>query len=193
MIEKQDDLTEIPHIGLTRMKLLNDSGITSIKQLHELSLEKLGEIKWIGEHSAKLIKNSVSEYYRERYEKLPDKTASGKAKKNQKINRDLQKRIKRLHKSLNRANEKLKPLWEKKYVKFYVDFKKKFKKLKARLGVLNRIKEDLPNKDKKNIIKKADSLIVTLKKVGKKPKKKKYKQTTQEIQSFSRLLRDVIS
>ena len=55
MIEKQDDLTEIPHIGITRMKLLNDSGITSIKQLHELSLEKLGEIKWIGEHSAKLI------------------------------------------------------------------------------------------------------------------------------------------
>ena len=128
MIEKQDDLTEIQHIGLTRMRVLNDSGITNIRQLHELSLEKLGKIKWIGEHSAKLIKDSVSEYYRERHEKLPDKTASGKARKNQKVNRDLQKRIKRLHKNLNRVNEKLKPLWEKKYVKLYIDFKKKFKK-----------------------------------------------------------------
>jgi uncharacterized FlaG/YvyC family protein len=190
---KQEDLSEIKHVGLTRMRLLNDSGIINIKQLHEMSLEKLSDIKWIGEHSAKMIKNSVSEYYREKHEKLPGKTASDKEKKNQKINRDLQKRIKRLHKNLNRVNENLKPLWEKKYLELYIDFKKKFKRLKARLSALGRIKEDLPKKDRKNIIKKADTLIITLKKVGKKPKKKKYKQTTQEIQSFSRLLRDIIS
>ena len=45
MIVKQDDLTEIKHIGLTRMRLLNNSGITNIRQLHEMPLEKLGEIK----------------------------------------------------------------------------------------------------------------------------------------------------
>ncbi len=190
---KQDDLTQLKHVGVSRMKLLNDVGITTIEQLYEMPLEKLSEIKSIGRHYGKLIKNSVNEHYREKHEKLPGKTASDKERKTQKINRDLKKRIKRLHKNLNRVNENLKPLWEKKYLELYVDFKKKFKKLKARLNALGRIKEDLPEKDKKNIIKKADTLIITLKKVGKKPKKKKYKQTTQEIQSFSRLLRDIIS
>jgi len=190
---KQDDFTQLKHVGVYRMKLLNDFGITTIEQLNEIPLEKLSEIKSIGRHYAKLIKDSVNEYYREKQEKLPGKTASDKERETQKINRDLQKRIKRLHKNLNRVNENLKPLWEKKYLELYVDFKKKFKKLKARLNALGRIKENLPKKDKKNIIKKADTLITTLKKVGKKPKKKKYKQTTQEIQSFSRLLRDIIS
>ena len=190
---KQDDLIQLKHVGVSRMKLLNDVGITSIEQLYETPLEKLSEIKSIGRHYAELIKNSVNEHYREKHEKLPGKAASDKERQNQKINRDLKKRIKRLHKNLNRVNENLKPLWEKKYLELYVDFKKKFKKLKARLSTLGRIKEDLPEKDKKNIIKKVDTLIITLKKVGKKPKKKKYKQTTQEIQSFSRLLRDIIS
>ena len=190
---KQDDLTQLKHVGVSRMKLLNNVGITTIKQLYEIPLEKLSEIKSIGRHYAKLIKNSVNEHYREKHEKLPGKTASDKERKPQNVNRDLKKRIKRLHKNLNRVNENLKPLWEKKYLELYVDFKKKFKKLKARLKAFGRIKEDLPEKDKKNIIKKADTLIITLKKVGKNPKKKKYKQTTQEIQSFSRLLRDIIS
>jgi len=193
MIMKQDDFTQLKHVGVSRMKLLNDVGITTIEQLYEMPLEKLSKIKSIGRHYAKLIKNSVNEHYREKSEKSLGKPGAAKEKKVEKINRDLQKRIKKLHKNLNRVNENLKPLWEKKYLELYIDFKKKFKKLKARLSALGRIKEDLPKKDKKNIIKKADALIITLKKVGKKPKKKKYKQTTQEIQSFSRLLRDIIS
>ncbi|MFC1516284.1 hypothetical protein ACFL7E_05935 [Thermodesulfobacteriota bacterium] len=190
---KQDDLTRLNHIGATRMRLLNDSGITNIKQLHEMPLEKLAEIKSIGEHYAKLIKNSVSDYYREKQEKLSGMTASARERKTEKINRDLQKRIKRLHKNLNRVNENLKPLWEKKYLRLYIDFKKRFTKLKIRLSALGRIKEDIPKKDKKKIIKKADALILNLKKVGKKPKKKKYKQTIQEIQSFSKMIRDILS
>ncbi len=189
---RQDDLTKLKHVGVSRMQLLNDVGITTVEQLYEMPLEKLSEIKSIGRHYALLIKDSVNKHYREKSEKVPTRTASDKARKTRKSNRDLKKRIKRLHKNLNRVNEDLKPLWQKKYLKLYIDFKKKFKKLKSRLSVLGRMEEDIPEKDKENIIKKADTLIITLKKVRKKPKKK-YKQTTQEIQSFSKLLRDVIS
>ena len=190
---KQDDLTCLKHVGIARMKLLNDSGITTIKQLHDIPFDKLAEVKSIGEHYAKLIKNSVSEHYRDKREKLPGETESAKNRKTDKINRDLRKKIKRLYKRLNRVNENLKPLWEKKYLILYIDFKKSFTKFKARLNVLDQIVEDLPKKDKKHIIKKVDTLILNFKEVGKKPKKKKYKQTIQEIQSFSRLLRDIIS
>ena len=38
---KQDDLTQLKHVGMSRMKLLNDFGIKTLKQLHELPLEKL--------------------------------------------------------------------------------------------------------------------------------------------------------
>ena len=190
---EQDDLTEIKHIALNRMRLFNDLGIKTIKQLREMPLEKLAGIKSIGTHYAKLIKNSVAEYDRVKHEKLSDQTAAAKEGKPRKITRDLQKRIKRLHKNLNRVNENLKPLWQKKYLELYIDFKKQFKKLKTRLSALGRIKEDLPKKERENIINKADALILNLKKVGKNPKKKKYKQTIQEIQSFSRVLRDIIS
>ena len=73
---KQDDLTDIKHVGLTRMRLLNDLGITTIKQLREIPLEKLAETKSIGTHYAKLIKNSVNEYYKEKKKKLSARTVS---------------------------------------------------------------------------------------------------------------------
>ena len=193
MIMKQDDITEIKHVGLTRMRLLNDLGITTINQLHEMPLEKLAETKSIGAHYAKLIKNSVNDYYKEKKKKLPVGTVSFKEKEINQINRDLQKKAKRLNKNINRVNEQLKPLWEKKYLELYIEFKKRSTKLKSRLEALGKIQQDLPQKDKKKIIKKADALILNLKKVGEKPKKKKYKRTIQEIQSFSRLLRDIIS
>ena len=190
---KQDDLTQLKYVGVSRMKLLNDIGITTIKQLYEMPLEKLTEIKSIGEHYAKLIKNSVTECYREKDEKLPEKIVSAKEKKINEINQDLQKKIKSLKKSLNRVNENLKPLWKKKYLESYVAFKNRSNKLKARLNATNQIHEDLPKKVKKRIVKKGDALNLFLKKVGKKPKKKKYKEITQEIQSFSRMLREIIS
>ncbi len=73
---KQDDLTCLKHVGSSRMKLLSDSGITTIKQLHEIPLEKLAEVKSIGEYYARLIKISVSDYYRGRNDILPEKPRS---------------------------------------------------------------------------------------------------------------------
>ena len=190
---KQDDLSQVKYIGVSRMKILNELGITTIEQLYEMPLKKLAEIKSIGEHYAKLIKNAVAEYYRKKDEKLPEKIVSAKEKKIQEIDQDLQKNIKILKKSLNRVNENLKPLWKKKYLQSYVAFKNRSNKLKARLNETNQIHEDLPKKAKKKIAKKGDALNLFLKKVGKKPKKKKYKKITQEIQSYSRMLRDIIS
>ena len=190
---KQDDLTCLKHVGSSRMKLLNDSGITTITQLHEISLERLAEVKSIGEYYARQIKNSVSDYYRGRNRNLSIMPISSGEKKAGDINRDLKKKIKRLRKILNRVNENFKPLWKKKYLVLYVEFKKRLTKLRSRLIALGRIMEDLPDEDKKNIIKKADALILTLKNVGKKPKKKKYKVTILEIQSFSKFLKDIFS
>ena len=190
---KQDDLTCLKHVGSSRMKILNDSGITTITQLHEIPLEKLAEVKTIGDYYAKLIKNSVSNYYRGRNSNLSKMPKSSGEKKAGDINRDLKKKIKRLRKILNRVNENLKPLWEKKYLVLYVNFKKRLTKLKAHLRALGRIMEDLTDEDKKNIIKETEALILNLKNVGKKPKKKKYKRVILEIQSFSKFLRDIVS
>jgi predicted RecB family nuclease len=190
---KQDDLSQVKYIGASRMKILNELGITTIEQLHEMPLKKLAEIKSIGEHYAKLIKNSVTECYTKKDEKLPEKIVSAKEKKILEVNQDLLKTIKSLKKSLNRVNENLKPLWRKKYLESYVSFKNRSNKLKARLNEINKIHKELPKKDNKKIVKKGGALNLFLKKVGKKPQKKKYKKITQEIQSFSRMLRDIIS
>ena len=97
---KKDDLTQVKHIGAARMKLLNDFGITTIKQLYETPLEKLARIGTIGEHYAKLIKDAVSESYGEKPEKTAPKTVSGKEKKSVDIDRNLRKRIKALNKRI---------------------------------------------------------------------------------------------
>jgi hypothetical protein len=188
---KKDDLTRLKHIGASRMKLLNGVGINTIEQLYETPLEKLTQIKSIGEHYSKLIKESVTEYYKNR-RKLPEQILSAKEIKRRKINKDFQKKIAILDKSLNRANENLKPLWKKKYLERYIDFKKRSKKLKARLNTVGQMEKDLPKKAKKSIVKKADVLNSILKRAGKKPKKKKYREITREIQSFSTMLRDMI-
>lgn len=188
---KKDDLTRLKHIGASRRELLNGVGINTIEQLYETPLEKLSRIKSIGEHYSKLIKESVTEYYKNR-EKLPEKTLSAKEIKRRKIKEDFQKKIALLDKNLNQANEDLKPLWKKKYLELYIDFKKRSKKLKARLNTAGQMEEDLPQKAKKSIVKKADALNSMLKKAGKKPKKKKYKEITREVQSFSTMLRDMI-
>jgi len=189
---KQDDLTRIKHVGLSRMRLFNDVRITTIKQLSEIPLEKLAAIKSIGDHYAKLIKNSVNDYYEEKKKTLPPEDASAKGIKPTRVNRNLQKKIKRLNKNLYRVNEQLKPLWKKKYLILYIEFRKRSAKLKSRLEALEKIHQDIPEKVKNKLIKKADKLIINLKQVGKKPKKKKYKKITIEIRSFSSLLRDII-
>jgi molecular chaperone GrpE (heat shock protein) len=186
---KKDDLTLVKHIGAARMKLLNDSGITTILQLYETPLEKLAQIGTIGEHYAKLIKDAVSESYKEKPQETAPKTVSGKEKDPQEIDQNLRKQIKVLKKQLKRANEKLKPLGKKKYLGLYIDFKKRSKTLKTRLNGLDQIRADLSKEVTENIINNADALNATLKNIGEKPKKKIYKKIAQEIQLFSKTLK----
>ena len=190
---KKDDLTQVKNIGLSRMKLLNDSGITTIKQLDETPREKLAQIESIGVHYAKLIKDAVTEYYGKKPEKLAATTTSGKEKKVVDINRNLRKRIKALNKRLKQAREDLKPLGKKKYLEAYIVFKKRSNTLKSRLKVLDQIESGLSQKVKKKIIKNVDALNSSLKNAGKKPKKKNYKKLSQQIKSFSKMLRDTSS
>ena len=190
---KKDDLTQVKNIGPSRMKLLNDSGITTIKQLDETPLEKLAQIESISGRYAKLIKDAVTEYYGKKPEKLTVTTGSGKEKKVVDINGKLRKRIKVLNKRLKQAREDLKPLGEKKYLEAYIDFKKRSNTLKSRLKDLDQIEVGLSQKVKKKIIKNIDALNLALKKAGKKPKKKIYKKLAREIKLFSKMLRDTSS
>jgi hypothetical protein len=185
----KDDLTQVKYIGAARMKLLNDSGITTIRQLIKTPLEKLAQIETIGEHYAKLIKDAVSESYGEKLEKTAPKTVTAKVKEPKEISQNLGKQIKVLKKQLRTATEHLKPLGKKKYLGPYIDFKKRSKTLKSRLDGLDQIRGDLSNKVSKKIIKNADALNSTLKNVRKKPKNKIYKKLAQEIQQFSKLLK----
>ena len=190
---KKEDLTVVKHIGAARMKVLNNSGITTIKKLYEIPLEKLAQVETIGEHYAKLIKNAVAEVYVASAEEIAAKTGAAKEKKIEPIDESLQKQIKILKKRLKQANEKLKPLGKKKYLELYVDFKKRAKTLKRHLNKLDKLEANPSGKVRRKIIKKADALIVTMKNVGKKPKKKTYKSLSQEIQSLAKTLRDVSS
>ena len=190
MIMKADNLTQVKHIGAARMKVLNDAGITTLKKLHEIPLEKLARIETIGEHYAKLIKEAVAEVYKPSPGKIAARTAPPKTRKKAKSNQELPKQIKILNKRLKQANEKLKPLGKKKYLELYVDLKKRSKKLRRHLNQLDNLETNLPQKVRKKIIKKADALIATTKNVGKKPKKKIYTALSQEIRSFSKMLRD---
>jgi hypothetical protein len=186
---KTDDLTQVKHIGALRMKMLNDAGVKTIKQLSEIPLEKLTQVETIGPYYAKLIKAAVAESYGKKPEKSAPKAVSVRKRKTAAADIDLNDRITMVKKRLKQANEKLKPLDKKKYLKLYVDFKKRSKTLKAHLGRLNKNPGELSQKATKKIIKNADALSATLKNVGKKPKKKKYRQVSQEIQSFSKMLK----
>ena len=190
---KKNDLTQVKHVGAARMKLFNDLGITTIKQLYEMPLDQMAQIETIGAHYAKLIKDAVSESYKAKPEKIAPQTVSGKKKKIEQINQNLRTQVRLLKKGLKRANENLKPLGEKKYLALYIDFKKSSKTLRTRLDALSQMQEDLSKKVAKNIIKKADALNTALKISGKKPKKKKYKKISQEIQTFSKVLKKTSS
>lgn len=186
---KKDDLTQVKYIGAARMKLLNDSGITTIRQLSKTPLEKLARIETIGEHYAKLIKGAVSKSDGEKPEKTAPKTLAGKVRDTKEISQNLGKQVKALKKQLRTATEHLKPLGKKKYLGSYIDFKKRSKTLKTRLDGVAQIQSDLSKAVTKKIIKNADALSATLKNVRKKPKKKIYKKLAQEIQSLSKILK----
>ena len=186
---EKEDLTQVKYIGAARMKLLNDSGITTIRQLYETPIEKLAQVGTIGEHYAKLINNAVGEFFGEKPQEMTPKIVSGKGKDAREIDQDLRKQIKVLKKQLKRANEKLKPLGKKKYLGLYIDVKKRSKTLKTRLDGLDQVGRDLSKEVTEKITNKADALNAMLKNVGGKPKRKIYIKVTQKIQSFSRLLK----
>ncbi|MFC1867966.1 hypothetical protein ACFL0H_07535 [Thermodesulfobacteriota bacterium] len=188
---KTDDLSKVKYIGTSRMKSLKDSGITTIKQLHETPLEKLAQVSTIGKHYAKLIKAAVSKSYREKPKETTPKSVPGKEKKIVGINQNLSKQVNILKKRLKRAGEDLTSLGKKKYPELYIDFKKRSKTLMNRLKGLDKIQGDLSSKISESIIKNADALNVALKNVLKKPKVKKYKKLSQEIRSFSKILKKI--
>jgi len=183
---KTEDLSKVKYIGASRMKSLNDLGITTIKQLYETPLNKLSRISTIGKYYAKLIKAEASKAYQEKPGEIASKVLSRKEKKIEKVKQALDKKIKFLKKRLERAGEDLKPLGKK---KIDSDFNKRSETLMNRLEGLDKIKGDLSSKISKNIIKKADALNETLKNMGKKPKNKKYKKLSRAIQSFSKMLK----
>ena len=185
---KKDDLTQVKHVGAARMKLLNESGITTFKQLCEASLEELTRIEGLGGHYAKIIKDAAAELYRPALQPKKEKTAARKEKKLGTIDENLQKQIKTVKKRLKRTNEDLKPLGKKKYLQPYIELKKRSKMLKTRLKALEQSQGDLSKKEKKTIIKNASDLNSVLKSTGKKPTKKKYKKIIEIIQSFSNML-----
>lgn len=194
---KNDELSRIKYIGPARVGMLNQNGITTVDQLHLLALEELAEIKFFGGHYARLIKDAVTEYCAVGDKPLPDETLSAdetlsvKDRKNREFNRDFRKQLKRLKKRQKRLNEDLKPLWKKKYLPLYLKFKKRSNKLKGRIGKIEQVHQELPKKDKKKIIKQASALRATLKNAGNKPKTKNYVKITQQLESFSTMLRDV--
>lgn len=183
---KTNDLTQVKYIGAARMKVLNDSGITTIRKLYEIPLERLAQVETIGEHYAKLIKDAVAEVYVASAEEIAAETGAAIEKNIEPIDEGIKKQVKILNKRLKQANEKLKPLGKAKYLELYVDFKKRSKTLKRHL---TKLEANPPEKARKKIIKKADALNAILTSVGKKPKKKKYQKITQEIQSFSKMLK----
>ncbi len=193
MITGQEDLTRLKHVGPSRMKLLNAHGIRTIDQLYEIPEEKLAEIKSIGKNYARLIKNSVMEYDGEIDPRMLENAQCLEEVRTDKIDLELQKKMGDLHQILARSNESLKPLGKKKYVVLYLDFKKRSTKLRARLNEIDPSRKDIPKKVKKSILRKANALSTLLAKAGQKRKKKRYKEIIREMQSFSKMLRDIIS
>lgn len=187
----KDDLTQVKNIGISRMKLLNSAGITTIKQLHETSVEKLAEIKNIGLYYAKLIKNSAAECYAKKQKELPKDTKPKEDKQIKKTNLNLQKKLQTLKKALSRVDENLKPLWKKKYLRLYISFKKRSNNLIAAAEKIDQKADDLPKKVNKKIIKDINSLNIFLKGIGKQPKKKKYQKIIKKIGSFSKMIQNI--
>ncbi len=183
-----DDLLQVKNIGKFRMKLLNSHGITTIQQLNEMPLEDLEQIKSVGRHYAKLIKDAVNEIFGQKEEPSAPAEKVQEEENAQKSDRNLDKIIKDLNIGLKKAKEKLKPLQKKKHVKLFLDVKKNTGRLKTRMQALSRRQKDLSDKQKKKILKKADALNMMLKKVGKDKKTKIMKGLLKEIQSFYKVL-----
>ncbi len=190
---EQDDLARLKHVGGYRKKLLHEHGVTTIRQLHEMSEGDLAAIKSIGDHYARRIKNSAAEHYKESQDALTAGVESSKERKNEETNREFQENMKRIRNRLTRLQEALRPLGQKKYLAFYIDFRKQLKKLETVLDETDHLQGKLSRKAEKKIIKKTTGFAEFLKKAGRKPNKRNYKKINRKILSFTGKLRDVIS
>jgi hypothetical protein len=188
----KDDLTQVKNIGNARKKLLAIHGITTIQHLYETPLEKLEQIKSLGKHYAKLIKDAVNAFH-EPNEEAPAEpvieVSPGKDKKSDKTDRNLNAELVKTTKYLKSAKEKLKPLQKKNHLILFIDLKKWSNKLKTRIVALSRRQPDLSKKQKKKITKKAAALNTMLKNVGKNKKGKTMKKLSQEIQPLLKFIK----
>ena len=175
-----DDLGRLKHVGASRRKLLRDHGIETIGQLHATPEETLARIRTIGKHYAKLLKESAAGSVR-----------SGEGRDTREIHREFRKKMKRLKTGLARVNEDFKPLGKQKYLELYVDLKKHSRALRVQIREMARVRDTLPDKVRKKILREAANLILVLKNAGEKPKKKKFRKITRKIQSLSETLRKV--
>ena len=185
---KNDDLSQVKHIGPARMKRLNHAGITTIKQLCEMPLQKLAQIETIGEHYADQIKDAAAEHCKPAPDQPPAKTDVAAHKNKGKVDQNFHKQVKLFKRRLKQTTEKLKPLGKNKYLPLYIDLKKSSKQLMTQLKGIDRLKVDLPPKAKKKIAKKVDALNIAMKNVKKKPKKNTYNQITRKLQAFSEMI-----
>ena len=189
---KNEDLTQVKYIGSARMKLLNSQGITTIQHLYEIPLEKLEQVKSLGQHYAKLIKEAVNDIYAKRAEqseKRVTETSPSKDAKNDKTGQKIVAELAKTRKYLKTAKEKLKPIQKKKHLNLFVDLKKRSNRLKTRILALSQTQSDLSEKQKKKIIKKAAALNMMLKDAGKKKKGKTMEVLSKEIESFLKFIK----
>ncbi len=188
---KKNDLTQVKNIGSARKKLLASHGITTVQQLYDIPLEKLEQIKNLGKHYAKLIKEAVNDVYRTKEKASAEPSAEVSSKQNKKLDKIDNKLLAEMAKTgkyLKGAREKFKPINKKKHLKLFVDLKKQSNKLKTEIVAMHRIYPDLSEKHKKKIKKKATALNLMIKNVGPKKKGKTMKKLNAEIQSFLNLL-----
>jgi predicted RecB family nuclease len=188
VIVKKDDLSKVKHVGAARMKRLHEAGITTVDQLCAAPLEELARIENIGAHYARLIKDAAAEFCQPVADQTPVETEAVEPQKKDQRDQDFLKQVKLLRRRLKQTTEKLKPLGKNKYLPLYVDLKKSSKQLTKQLKEISRLEEELARKGKKKIVKKADALNLSLKSVGKKPKKKIYNNITRQLRQFSAML-----
>jgi DNA-directed RNA polymerase alpha subunit len=187
----KDDLTQVKNIGPARKNILASHGITTVQQLYDIPLEKLMQIKSLGQHNAKLIKAAVNDLYTQKKVAPAVTVSDGPREKKEKytaLDRKLKSELGKTTKYLKRAKEKFKPIKKKKHLKLFVEFKTQSNNLKARILVLRRQQQDILKKQKKKITKKAAALNSSLKNAGKKKKGKTMKMLSKEIESFLNLL-----
>lgn len=188
---RKDDLTQVKNIGSARKKLLAIHGINTVQQLYDEPLDRLVQIKSLGQHYAKLIKAAVKDLYESKEEGPAETVADGPrdSKKNSDMfDRKLKSEIAALNKYLKRAKEKFKPIKKKKHIKLFLKFKKQSNNLKAQILILRQSQLDIPKKQKRKVAKKIAALNTVLKNAGKNKKGKTMMKLNNEIQSVLNFL-----